>query len=132
MVEEMQALNKKLEETEAAVEEYFKPLDNEAEIIMKMQLEGEERTSQMMMNALEEQAVLQTAKAKQNASISQAASSESNPGEAEIMTKMGSEEEEKTLKEMMKAMQEQVLLAKDYAENTESVNSIPTSTTTTK
>ncbi|KAE9598256.1 hypothetical protein Lal_00004192 [Lupinus albus] len=132
MVEEMQALNKKLEETEAAVEEYFKPLDNEAEIIMKMQLEGEERTSQMMMNALEEQAALQTAKAKQNASISQAVSSESNPGEAEIMMKIGSEEEEKTLKEMMKAMQEQVLLSKDYTENTESVNSISTSTTTTK
>ncbi|CAL0311085.1 unnamed protein product [Lupinus luteus] len=132
MVQEMQALNKKLEETEAAVEEYFKPLDNEAEIIMKMQLEGEERTSQMMMNALEEQAALQAAKAKQNASISQAVSSESDPGEAEIMMKLGSEEEEKALKEMMKAMQEQVLLAKDYAENTESANSIPTSTTTPK
>lgn len=31
MVEEMQASNKKLEETEVTIEEYFKPLDKEAE-----------------------------------------------------------------------------------------------------
>lgn len=38
MVEDMQALNKKLEETEAAIEEFFKPIDKEANVIMKMQL----------------------------------------------------------------------------------------------
>ncbi|KAL8538619.1 hypothetical protein ACS0TY_000582 [Phlomoides rotata] len=43
MVEEMQALNKKLEETEAAIEDYFKPIDNQAEMIMKAQLDGEEK-----------------------------------------------------------------------------------------
>ncbi|KAK7259399.1 hypothetical protein RIF29_25006 [Crotalaria pallida] len=130
MVEEMQALNKKLEETEAAIEDYFKPLDNEAEIIMKMQLEREEKTSQMMMNALEEQAALQTARAEKNASMNQAVNSESNQSEAEILMKMGLGGDEKTLEEMMKAMQEQVLHEKDDGKNSESVNSIPTSTTT--
>ncbi|KAE9593833.1 hypothetical protein Lal_00036518 [Lupinus albus] len=132
MVEEMQALNKKLEETEAAIEEYFKPLDGEAEIIMKMQLEREEQTSHMMMNALEEQAALQAAEAERNASMNQAANPETDPSEAEIMMKMGLGGEDTALKEMMKAMQEQVLHAKDDAENTESVNSIPKSTTTPK
>ncbi|GLT68089.1 hypothetical protein SLA2020_403490 [Shorea laevis] len=52
MVEEMQTLNKKLEETEAAIEDYFKPIDKEAETIMKMQLEGEEKTMREMMKAM--------------------------------------------------------------------------------
>ncbi|TKY68625.1 hypothetical protein E2542_SST04881 [Spatholobus suberectus] len=106
MVEEMQALNKKLEETEAAIEDYFKPLDKEAEIIMKMQLQGEERTSEMMMKALEKQALLQQVEAEKNASMHQVDNSEANLNESEIM------EEEKTLKEMLKAMQQQVLLEK--------------------
>ncbi|KAL3715202.1 hypothetical protein ACJRO7_007007 [Eucalyptus globulus] len=40
MVEEMQALNKKLEDTEAATEDYFKPIDKQAETIMIIQLEA--------------------------------------------------------------------------------------------
>ncbi|XP_054779885.1 uncharacterized protein LOC129287690 isoform X1 [Prosopis cineraria] len=64
MVEEMQALNKKLEETEAAVEEYFKPIDEEAEIIMKMQLEGKEKTSEDMLKAMEQQALLDQVEAE--------------------------------------------------------------------
>lgn len=40
----MQALNEKLEDTEAATEDYFKPIDKQAETIMIMQLEGEEKT----------------------------------------------------------------------------------------
>ncbi|OIV95412.1 hypothetical protein TanjilG_06281 [Lupinus angustifolius] len=132
MVEEMQALNKKLDETEAAIEEYFKPLDGEAEIIMKMQLEREEKTSHMMMSALEEQAALQAAEAERNASVNQAVNSETDQSEAEILMKMGLGGEDITLNEMMKAMQGQVLHVKDDAENTESVNSIPTSTTPPK
>ncbi|XP_028798146.1 uncharacterized protein LOC114753618 [Neltuma alba] len=64
MVEEMQALNKKLEETEAAVEEYFKPIDEEAEIIMKMHLEGKEKTSEEMLKAMEQQALLEQVEAE--------------------------------------------------------------------
>lgn len=88
MVEEMQALNKKLEETvsiqlkhflsvfnskfwvrsgcdlrllkqEAAIEEYFKPIDKQAEMIMKTQLEGEEKTMKEMMKAMQQQALLE-------------------------------------------------------------------------
>ncbi|KAL0441802.1 UNVERIFIED_CONTAM: hypothetical protein Sradi_0119100 [Sesamum radiatum] len=84
MVEDMQSLNKKLEETsvcllghyhvisvqdadqvlcswplEAAIEEYFKPIDKEAEYIMKMQLEGEEKTMREMMKAMQTQALLE-------------------------------------------------------------------------
>lgn len=93
---------------EAAVEEYFKPLDKEAEFIMKMQLQGEEKTTEMMMKALEEQALLQT-NAGKTTSMHQADNFETN-------------QEEKTLKEMMKAMQQQVLLEKANAENTDSVH----------
>ncbi|XP_031477159.1 uncharacterized protein LOC116248490 [Nymphaea colorata] len=54
MVEEMQAVNKKLEETESAIIAYFKPIDKEAEIIMNMQLEGEERNMRAMSKAAHE------------------------------------------------------------------------------
>ncbi|KAF3777243.1 hypothetical protein EJ110_NYTH42037, partial [Nymphaea thermarum] len=57
MVEEMQAVNKKLEETESAIIEYFKPIDKEAEIIMNMQLEGEERNMRAMSKATVERAM---------------------------------------------------------------------------
>ncbi|XP_024026883.1 uncharacterized protein LOC112093168 [Morus notabilis] len=69
MVEEMQTLNKKLEETEAAIEEYFTPLDKEAESIMKVQLEGEEKTMRQMMAAMQEQALLERAEAAKNAKV---------------------------------------------------------------
>ncbi|XP_009626898.1 uncharacterized protein LOC107785275 [Nicotiana tabacum] len=59
MVEEMQALNKKLEETEAAIDDYFKPINKEAEAIVKMQLEGEEKRTKEMMNILHKQAFLE-------------------------------------------------------------------------
>ncbi|KAJ9147646.1 hypothetical protein P3X46_029782 [Hevea brasiliensis] len=67
MVEEMQTLNWKLEETEAAIEEYFKPVDKEAEIIMKMQLEGEEKTMKEMMKVMQTQALLERAEAEKSA-----------------------------------------------------------------
>ncbi|KAL2242829.1 UNVERIFIED_CONTAM: hypothetical protein Sindi_0400900, partial [Sesamum indicum] len=44
---------------EAAIEEYFKPIDKEAEYIMKMQLEGEEKTMREMMKAMQTQALLE-------------------------------------------------------------------------
>eukprot|EP00268_Persea_americana_P039780 TRINITY_DN3941_c0_g2_i2.p1 TRINITY_DN3941_c0_g2~~TRINITY_DN3941_c0_g2_i2.p1 ORF type:complete len:154 (+),score=52.43 TRINITY_DN3941_c0_g2_i2:422-883(+) len=72
MVEEMQALNRKLEETEAAIEEYFKPIDKEAQIIMNMQLEGEEKTMKEMMKAMQEQALLEKASAEKMAKMSSA------------------------------------------------------------
>nr|XP_010930865.1 uncharacterized protein LOC105051920 [Elaeis guineensis]XP_010930866.1 uncharacterized protein LOC105051920 [Elaeis guineensis]XP_010930867.1 uncharacterized protein LOC105051920 [Elaeis guineensis]XP_010930868.1 uncharacterized protein LOC105051920 [Elaeis guineensis] len=59
MVEQMQALNHQLEETEAAIEEYFKPIDKNAEIIMNMQLEKEEKQMKEMVKAMHEQAMLQ-------------------------------------------------------------------------
>lgn len=67
MVEDMQALNKKLEETEAAIEDYFKPIDKQADIIMKMQLEGEERKMKGMMSAMQQQALLEKAEAEKTA-----------------------------------------------------------------
>ncbi|XP_027111112.1 uncharacterized protein LOC113762171 [Coffea eugenioides] len=67
MVEDMQALNKKLEETEAAIEDYFKPIDKQADIIMKMQLEGEERKMKDMMRAMQQQALLEKAEAEKTA-----------------------------------------------------------------
>lgn len=69
MVEEMQALNKKLEETETAIDEYFKPLDKEAEIVMKMQLEGEEKAMGEMVKTMQSQALLEKAEAERLAAV---------------------------------------------------------------
>lgn len=43
---------------EAAVDDYFKPINMEAETIVKMQLEGEENRTKDMMNILQKQAFL--------------------------------------------------------------------------
>ncbi|AES72152.1 hypothetical protein MtrunA17_Chr3g0123561 [Medicago truncatula] len=99
MVEEMQALNKKLEETEVAIEEYFKPLDKEAEILMTMQLQGEEKTSEMMMKALQEQAMRQQVETEKSASMHQTDNIETNQKESESVVKTCIGEEEKTLKD---------------------------------
>ncbi|KAK4748508.1 hypothetical protein SAY87_015094 [Trapa incisa] len=72
MVEEMQALNKKLEETEAAIEELFKPIDKQAEMIMKMQLEGEERRMKDMMKAMQQQTLLEKEKMEKLKNVNQA------------------------------------------------------------
>ncbi|KAF5460111.1 hypothetical protein F2P56_020005 [Juglans regia] len=72
MVEEMQTLNKKLEETEVAIEEYFKPIDKEAEILMKMKLEGEEKTLKEMMKTMHQQASIEKGEAEKNLTIHQA------------------------------------------------------------
>ncbi|XP_073314276.1 uncharacterized protein [Primulina huaijiensis] len=61
MVQDMQSMNKKLEETEAAIEEYFKPIDKDAELLMKTQLEGEEKTMREMMKAMQSRAFLDQA-----------------------------------------------------------------------
>ncbi|KAA8526011.1 hypothetical protein F0562_007889 [Nyssa sinensis] len=82
MVDEMQALNKKLEETEAAIEDYFKPIDKEAQIIMKMQLEGEEKTMREMMNAMQKQALLEKAEADKIANISSVDTNQQKPDKA--------------------------------------------------
>ncbi|KAF9613653.1 hypothetical protein IFM89_009541 [Coptis chinensis] len=104
MVEEMQTLNKKLEETfltlqrskpqvsgtltmvrlwrshegnasgtskylsrclgtptEAAIEDYFKPIDKEAAIMMDVQLKGEEKNMKEMVQVMQQQALLEKA-----------------------------------------------------------------------
>ncbi|THG23864.1 hypothetical protein TEA_000881 [Camellia sinensis var. sinensis] len=54
---------------EVAIEEYFKPIDKEAEIIMKTQLEGEEKTVREMMKAMQTQALLEQAEAERLANV---------------------------------------------------------------
>ncbi|XP_051119687.1 uncharacterized protein LOC127243624 [Andrographis paniculata] len=84
MVEDMQTLNKKLEETEAAIEEYFKPLDKEAEIIMKMQLDGEEQTMKEMMATMQRQALIEKAEAEKISNSSKAGGKILNSQEAKL------------------------------------------------
>lgn len=57
---------------EAAIEEYFKPIDKEAEVIMKMQLDGEEKTLKDMMKTMQQQALLEKAEAEKIANANQA------------------------------------------------------------
>ncbi|KAB2053983.1 hypothetical protein ERO13_A12G213600v2 [Gossypium hirsutum] len=78
MVEDMQALNKRLEETEAAVEEYFKPIDKEVETIMKIQLDGEEKTMKEMMTTMQRQALLEKMEAEKIANTHQPDANQGN------------------------------------------------------
>ncbi|KAL9269245.1 hypothetical protein AKJ16_DCAP10599 [Drosera capensis] len=48
MVEEMQNLNKSLEETETAINKYFEPIDKEAQTVVGMQLKKDKSRMQMM------------------------------------------------------------------------------------
>ncbi|KAJ1696329.1 hypothetical protein LUZ63_004841 [Rhynchospora breviuscula] len=59
MVEEMQGLNRLLEETEAKIEEHFKPIDEAANRIINLQMEKEERRMKEMMKIAHEQAMMQ-------------------------------------------------------------------------
>lgn len=69
MVEEMQAVNKQLEDTEVAINEYFKPVDKQAEMIVEMQLQEEEKTMKQMMQAMKAQALLDKEEAEKNANL---------------------------------------------------------------
>ncbi|XP_057518223.1 uncharacterized protein LOC130799152 [Amaranthus tricolor] len=60
MVEEMQNLNKKLEDMEADINEYFKPIDKDVEAIMDMQME-KDKAKMEMMGAMYKQALLEKA-----------------------------------------------------------------------
>ncbi|WOL11850.1 hypothetical protein Cni_G20614 [Canna indica] len=66
MVEQMQELNRQLEETEAAIEEYFKPIDKNAQIIINMQLEKEEKQAKEMLKVMRENAMLDKEMAMKN------------------------------------------------------------------
>ena len=43
---------------EAAIEEYLKPLDKNAKIVMDMQLEKEEKSAKEMLRAMHQEAIL--------------------------------------------------------------------------
>ncbi|KAH6829362.1 transcription factor IIIB [Perilla frutescens var. hirtella] len=88
MVQDMQAMNKKLEETETAIEEYFKPIDKEAELIMKEQLKGEEKSMREMMAIMQRQALLEKAEAEAEAlANSQNAKTDQHVEEPELSDK---------------------------------------------
>lgn len=69
MVEEMKTLNKQLEDTETAINEYFSPVDKQAEMIVEMQLKEEEKTMKQMMQAMKEQALLDQQETHKNANL---------------------------------------------------------------
>lgn len=62
---------------ETTIEEYFKPLDKEAEIILKMQLEGKEKTSEILKE-IQEQALLAKFEAEKVASMHQVDNCQAN------------------------------------------------------
>lgn len=63
---------------ESAIEEYFKPIDKEAEALMKMQLEGEERTMKNMVKVMQQQALFEKAEAGKVTSTLQTDKNEHN------------------------------------------------------
>ncbi|CAL9131595.1 unnamed protein product [Musa textilis] len=72
MVEQMQALNRQLEETEATIEEYFKPIDKSAEIIMNMQLQKDEMQAKEMLKVMQEQVMIQREMAQKKLEVNSA------------------------------------------------------------
>lgn len=97
MVEEMQNLNKKLQDMEADITEYFKPIDKEVESIINMQMEKEKAKTEML-GAMYKQAMLEKAEKE--------AATEATSAESADKAKM----------EMMRAMFKQALLEKAEAE----------------
>uniref|UniRef100_M1CHE7 Uncharacterized protein n=1 Tax=Solanum tuberosum TaxID=4113 RepID=M1CHE7_SOLTU len=49
---------------ETAITDYFKPLDQQAEEVVKMQLKGDEKRKDEMMEAMQKQALLEMAQAE--------------------------------------------------------------------
>ncbi|KAL2902628.1 Laminin subunit gamma-3 [Bienertia sinuspersici] len=60
MVQEMQNLNKQLEDMENDINEYFKPIDKEVETLMNLQMEKDKATAEMM-GSMYKQALLEKA-----------------------------------------------------------------------
>nr|XP_043610341.1 uncharacterized protein LOC122582058 [Erigeron canadensis] len=86
MVEEMQAVNKQFEDTEAAINEYFKPVDKQAEMIVEMQLQEEEKTMKQMVQAMKAQALLDNEQALKSANLKIAETKQETPDDASIQT----------------------------------------------
>uniref|UniRef100_A0A453L6G1 Uncharacterized protein n=3 Tax=Aegilops tauschii TaxID=37682 RepID=A0A453L6G1_AEGTS len=59
VVQQMQALNQHLEEAETAIDEYFKPIDKNAQILTDMQMEKEERQMKEMLQVMRGQIQMQ-------------------------------------------------------------------------
>lgn len=59
VVQQMQTLNQHLEEAETAIDEYFKPIDKNAQIITDMQMEKEEKQMKEMAKVMQEQIKMQ-------------------------------------------------------------------------
>ncbi|KAF5189692.1 transcription factor IIIB [Thalictrum thalictroides] len=68
-----QAILSEVRRMEAAIEDYFKPIDKEAEIMMDMQLKGEEKKMKEMkemVKVMQEQALVEKAEQEQLAQAS--------------------------------------------------------------
>lgn len=83
MVEQMQNLNKQIENTEAQIEDYFKPIDKQAGTIMEVQLESEKKTMGTMMNATQEETIRKIEEAERlaRAHVNANATVDANMGE---------------------------------------------------
>ncbi|KAI4988730.1 hypothetical protein ZWY2020_036047 [Hordeum vulgare] len=59
VVQQMQALNQHLEEAETAIDEYFKPIDKNAQVLTDMQMEKEEKQMKEMLQVMRGQIQMQ-------------------------------------------------------------------------
>lgn len=71
---------------EATFDDYLKPINKQAEIIMKTQLEGEENSMKDMMKAMQTRALLEKYEAERKANVNDADANQSNK-ETEPTTK---------------------------------------------
>ncbi|CAD6263676.1 unnamed protein product [Miscanthus lutarioriparius] len=89
VVQQMQALNQHLDEAEAAIDEYFKPIDKNAKIIADLQLEKEEKQMKDMAKVMQEQIKMQREITMKRAEAASVESNDTKVGEkvAEIPPK---------------------------------------------
>lgn len=71
---------------EAAIDDYLKPIDKEAQMIMKMQLDGEEKSMKEMMQTMQKQALLEKAEAEKIANMQNAESKQQIPEKSSSTT----------------------------------------------
>ncbi|CAD6260857.1 unnamed protein product [Miscanthus lutarioriparius] len=89
VVQQMQVLNQHLDEAEAAIDEYFKPIDKNAKIIADLQLEKEEKQMKEMAKVMQEQIKMQREITMKRAEAASVESNDTGVGEkvAEIPPK---------------------------------------------
>ncbi|XP_021725482.1 uncharacterized protein LOC110692742 isoform X3 [Chenopodium quinoa] len=108
MVEEMQNVNKRLEEMEGDINEYFKPIDKEVGVLMDMQME-KEKAKMEMMGSMYKQALIEKAETQAAGDVNSANQTNMETMSAMFKQALLEKAEAEVAAEMKKSQKEQNL-----------------------